>query len=122
MIFIRSLNNLGNQNVVFANFPPFTIAGVIQSRSRLRNRFACEYAGTVKRHNACKRHGFLDTGFTQTQRAVFSTLCRWDKNETAFKCLFEETVPKSSVNFVNRTAHKILENKFAAEMPYLYHR
>ena len=29
------------------------------------------YAGIVKRHNVCKRHVFIDTGFRQTERAIF---------------------------------------------------
>ena len=30
-----------------------------------------KYAVTVKRHNVCKRHGFLDTGFKQTECTIF---------------------------------------------------
>ena len=29
------------------------------------------YAGHMKRHNLCKRRGFLDTGFKQTERVNF---------------------------------------------------
>ena len=29
------------------------------------------YVGTVKRHNICKRHVSNDTGFKQTERAIF---------------------------------------------------
>ena len=50
-----------------------------------------QYAGTMKRHNVCIRHGFLDTGFKQTERAIFTTLFEWDKKKPAFKCIFEET-------------------------------
>ena len=32
------------------------------------------YAGEVKRHNVCKRQGFLDTGCKQTDCRHFSTL------------------------------------------------
>ena len=31
----------------------------------------CPYAGTVKRHNVCKRHVAIDTGFKQTERSIF---------------------------------------------------
>ena len=31
-----------------------------------------QYSGTVKRHNVCKRHVSIDTGFKQTERAIFS--------------------------------------------------
>ena len=30
-----------------------------------------KYAGSVKRHNVCKRHVAIDTGFKQTERAMF---------------------------------------------------
>ena len=30
-----------------------------------------QYAVKVKRHNACKRHGFLDTGLKQTEGTIF---------------------------------------------------
>ena len=30
-----------------------------------------EYAGTVKRHNVCKRYISIDTGFNQTGHAIF---------------------------------------------------
>ena len=39
----------------------------------------------------------------------FSTLFQWDKIATAFKCTFEETMPKLSVNFgndISRDSHK----------------
>ena len=54
------------------------------------------YDGTVKRHNLCKRHVSIDTGFKQTERAIFSMLFQWDKNWICFKfkCIFEETVSK----------------------------
>ena len=29
------------------------------------------YAGTVKRHNVCKRHVAIDTGFKQIERTIF---------------------------------------------------
>ena len=30
------------------------------------------HAGTVKRHNVCKRHVAIGTGFKQTERTIFS--------------------------------------------------
>ena len=32
---------------------------------------ATVYACTVKRHNVCKRHVSIETGFKQTERAIF---------------------------------------------------
>ena len=32
---------------------------------------AVQYAGTVKRHNACKRHVAIDTGVKQFERTFF---------------------------------------------------
>ena len=59
----------------------------------------------VNRHNVCKRHGFLDTGFKQTGPSPFSP--RYPNginNRTAFKCKSEETVSKLSVNSGNRNS------------------
>ena len=65
----------------------------------------------MKRHNACKRHVFLDTGFKQTDPSPFSS--RYPngikKNYTAFKRKFEETVPKllaNSGNCNSQDSHK----------------
>ena len=33
--------------------------------------FRCQYAGRVKRHNACKRHVVTDTGVKQTECTIF---------------------------------------------------
>ena len=30
-----------------------------------------KYSGTMKRHNVCKRHVAIDTGFKQTEGAIF---------------------------------------------------
>ena len=34
------------------------------------------YAGTVKRHNVCKRHVAIDTGLIQTERTIFLHVIR----------------------------------------------
>ena len=100
-----------------------------------------EYAGTVKRHNVCKRHVSIDTSFKQTERTIpppryFNGI----KIVTAFKCIFGEkkTVQKLSVYFGNRISQEPISRpclefrfygttiqrqmliKFAAEVSYLY--
>ena len=47
--------------------------GVALSRSAMHpsNTSFRQYAGTVKCHNVCKRHSFLDTGFKQTEHTIF---------------------------------------------------
>ena len=63
------------------------------------------FAGEVKRHNVCKRHGFLDIGFKQTRPSPFSPRHpNGIKNWTAFKRKFEEIVPKLSVKPGNRNS------------------
>ena len=63
------------------------------------------YTGTVKRHNVCKRHISIDTGVKQTERAIFlHVISIGVKIGTALKCVFEETLPKLSVNFGNRNS------------------
>ena len=39
--------------------------------SRLHKGMIKQYAGTVKRHNICKRHVSNDTGFKQIERDIF---------------------------------------------------
>ena len=41
----------------------------------------------------------------------FSTLSQWDKNGSALKFIFEETVPESSVNFENRNSRDSHKNQ-----------
>ena len=70
------------------------------------------YAGTVKRHNVCKRHVSIDTGFKQTERAIFLHVIPNRINiRTALKYIFEETVPKLSVNFGNRNSQDSLSQE-----------
>ena len=56
------------------------------------------YADRVKHHNVCIRHLSIDTGFKQTEHAISPCYFIGVKIETALKCIFEETVPKFSVN------------------------
>ena len=67
----------------------------------------------MKRHNVCQRHGFLDTSFKQTERAILlHVIPNGLRNGTAFKCIFEETVPKLSVNFGNRNSQDSHKNQY----------
>ena len=67
----------------------------------------------MKRHNVCKRHVSINTGFKQTKRVIFSP-CYFNgiKIVTAFKCIFEETVPKLLVNFRNRNSQDSHKNQY----------
>ena len=60
-----------------------------------------EFAGEVKRHIGCKCHGSLTLVSNKLDQCYFSTLFQWNKNLSASKCNFEETVPKLSVNSGN---------------------
>ena len=59
------------------------------------------YSDIVEPHDVCNRHGFLYTGFKQTERAILLTLFQWGKKWNycyGFKMyIFEETVPKFTV-------------------------
>ena len=75
----------------------------------------------MKRHNICKRHGFLDAGFKQTELLPFSP--HYPKGLTAFKYKFEETVPNLSVNSGNRNSqdcHKYLCRLICLEIKTRY--
>ena len=72
----------------------------------MQNQTVCKittilYAVKVKRHNVCKRHGFLDTGFKQTERTIF-VLCYF--NEKKLGAHFERSCRK-------------IERKFRRKMP-----
>ena len=56
----------------------------------------------MKRHNVCKRHIAIDTGFKQTEGTIFP-LCYFNgiKNFNCFQMYIWRTVPKLSVNFGN---------------------
>ena len=73
-----------------------------------------QYAGTVKRHNVCNRRVATDTGFKQTERTIFFP-CYFNgiKIVTAFKYIFEETMPKLSVNFRNHTSQNSNKNQYS---------
>ena len=65
------------------------------------------YAGTVKRHNICNRHVAIDTEVKQTERTSFSIrYFNGIKIVTAFKCNFEETMPKLSFNLGNHISQE----------------
>ena len=56
----------------------------------------------------------IDTGVEQNERTFFlSTLFQWVKIVTAFKCTFEETMPKLSVNFENHISQDSRKNQYA---------
>ena len=56
------------------------------------------FTGTLKHHNVCEAHTFLDTGFKQTERAIFLyVIPNGIQIGTAFKCIFEATVPKLEI-------------------------
>ena len=70
-------------------------------------------ADTVKCHNICKHHGFVNAGFKQTECAIFSPCySNGIKNGTAFKCIFGETVPKLLENFGNRNSQVWHKNQY----------
>ena len=102
-----------------------------------------EYDIIVRAIRWYKRHVAIDTDFKQIERTIF--LPRYFngiKIVTAFKRIFEETLPKLSVNFGNHISQATLIRtnipapsvisvfcttiqwqmliKFAAEMPYLF--
>ena len=65
----------------------------------------------MKRHNVCKHHGFVDTGFKQTQPSPFSPrYSHGMKKCTAFKRKFEETVLTVSVNSRNPNSQDSRKN------------
>ena len=73
-----------------------------------------QFAGTVKRHNVCKRQCFLDTGFKQTERHFSLRYFNVIQIGTAFKCrpIIEETVPKCSRNFGNHNSQDSHKNQY----------
>ena len=58
----------------------------------------------MKRYNVYKRHISIDTGFKRTECPIFPRYSNGIKIGTAFKCIFEETLPKLLVNFGNRNS------------------
>ena len=62
--------------------------------------------GTVKHHNECKRHIASGTGF-------FNGI----KITTAFKCIFEESKAKLSVNFGNHIPQDSTKNQRQGPRP-----
>ena len=44
----------------------------------LSKKFSSVFAGTMKLHNICKRHGFLDTSLKQTESTIFLYVIQWD--------------------------------------------
>ena len=67
----------------------------------------------MKRHNVRKRHVVTDTGFKQSERTIFSPrYFNGTKIVTAFKCIFEEIIPKLSVNFGNHISQDSHKKKY----------
>ena len=61
----------------------------------------------------CKCHVAIDTGVKQTKRTIFSV--RYFSGieiVIAFKCIFEETMPKLSVNFGDRISQDLHKNQY----------
>ena len=66
----------------------------------------------MERHNVCKHHAAIDTGFKQTEGTIFiHVISMGIKIVTAFKCIFEETMPKLSVNFENHISQDSHKNQ-----------
>ena len=75
----------------------------------------------MKRQNVCKHQGFLDTSFKQTERASFLCVIPIGiKNGTAFKYIFEETVPKLSVNFGYHNSQDPHKNQYYGHVLNFY--
>ena len=55
----------------------------------------------MKRHNVCRRHVAIGTGFKQTEGTIFPCYFNGIRIATAVKCIFEGTMPKLAVNFGN---------------------
>ena len=105
-LFVRSgLNN---------HIPYISSRIFVSSPGSAHNQIDCNlHTGTVKRHNVCKRHVSNDTGFKQTERAIFlHVISNWITIGTAFKCIFEETMRKLSVNFGNRSSQESHKNQY----------
>ena len=90
-----SVGLFGSANSVTRSYP------VMRKSCRDQNVGMSLYAGTVKGHNICKRHVAIDTGVKQTEHTIFPFYFNGTKIVTAFKCVFEVTMPKLSVNFEN---------------------
>ena len=66
----------------------------------------------MKSHNVCKCHISIDTGFKQTEHTIFLRVTSMGiKILTTFKCIFEETESKLSVNFGNYNSQDFHKNQ-----------
>ena len=64
----------------------------------------------MKGHNVCKCHFSIDTGFKQTEHTIFSPRYFNGIKIVAVFTIFEETVPKLSVNFGNHSLQDFHKN------------
>ena len=102
MLVLRAASNVWNSSLCYDLNPLFKDS-TFDTTSHI-------YSNTsVKRHNVCKRHRtFLLTPVSNKLNAPFFSPRYFNriKIENAFKCIFEETVPKLSAKFGRQDSHK----------------